>query len=451
MRSAEGSAPCPDARRSLRHAVALFALLIQGCQGCRERPSPPDAGGSQAPDASQDGAAPGEAPSRCTPEGAPRELPGGARLEVGDALVTDAGLVLGAVLPGEAGREGVLLRVSKDLSTLSRVDLGPAGDGDGIPQLFAEGGALLVASYARSASPRSMGPKLGAPPSKATRTLVLSRLEGDSLAVKVRVVQQADESFAFDLAQASAPGGLVAWDEDSDKVVRGLVKVAPFEGAKLGEGIVASPYETDADSPKLARRPGGYWLAWLAREPVAEGDAGVEDKQGAYLETPGEGRSHQWIEIVPTDDLGRAAGKVRRLTSSLGHVASFELVPRGAEVDVLVHDGALRGDGLGTRVFRIRMRDGKAGPPEELVGAGVGASSPTLLGAGAYLTFVDGAERTMLLGLGPDGGLSREGAARSGRLVAAEGMTLWSFAQEGRHEEGPPIEPRAVLRKLRCR
>src|SRR5690606_15725718 len=150
------------------------------------------------------------------------------------------------------------------------------------------------------------------------------------------VAQQADESTAFDLVFAAgggdggdggaAPAVLVAWDEDAPiapgKYVseRGLGKVQPLGSAAKAK--VASPEPSDAEGPRLLARPGGAWLAWLARRP--EGD------MTWAVEGPAEQRSYRWIELVALDLGGQPVGPVRRVSSDRGRVTSFSLAGASA-------------------------------------------------------------------------------------------------------------------------
>ena len=98
------------------------------------------------------------------------------------------------------------------------------------------------------------------------------------------IVQQADESLAYDIAWPESHQGpaIVAWDEDAPPRPggllsdRGVVKVQ-----LLGVGAksrVASPESSDAEAPRLIARRNGYWLAWLARraEPTVGSRAQVQ-------------------------------------------------------------------------------------------------------------------------------------------------------------------------------
>jgi hypothetical protein len=389
-------------------------------------------------------------PARCTKVTGEITLEGGQGLEVGDAEVDSGGaLYLAASLDRESGRVGTVFRVSSAFEKAEPIDLGKYAGGDLAPRLFVAPSSLIVASYTKSESPRSFGNRAGTARVVGTRTLGFSRLSGATAKPLFEVLQAVDDSFGFDAVVTADGTGLVAWDEDSDRVVRGVVKVATFREDKLDAepARVVTAYETDADSPKLVRTASGaIWLGYLAREVVAEPEGGAPDAdlQGAYLEAPGEERAHQWIELVELDTGGKPKGQPFPITPrGKGFVSSFELVPREGGFDALIDDGAVRGDGLGARLERIAVRGGKAGLPEELIDGGMGAASPVVLGDS--VSFVDIAERTMLLTLSPRV-LTREPSARGGRFVATSKGSLYGVSLDVA-ETGPA---RAVLRRHSC-
>jgi hypothetical protein len=423
--------------------VALFVLFVLALGLSRSSCGPEvvtiaaDAAASAAPiDGTTVKEAGAELPARCSRTTAEAALEGGDSFEVGGAELSASEITVAASLSRDGGREGVVFQADLALSKIRATDLGELAGGDLVPRLAtcsSCNGRVVVASYAVSAAgPKSFGNVAGTARPAAQRTLVVSALDGGKATPLVRLPQQADESAAFDLVLADKDSGLVAWDEDSDRVVRGIVKVAPFGGGKPGEPVVVSPYETDADSPKLVRNAKGeVFVGWIAREVIGT-DGGVADAdlQGAYLEAPGEERAHQWIEIVALDTTGKPRGAPFAVTArGRGFASSFELVGTPDGVDVLVVDGAVRQDGMGSRVLRVPVRAGKPGAALELVSAGGGAASATVFGA--FVTFVDVSERSMVVALDPPHTVSREPLARGGRFVAAVGSTFYSVGVDG--------------------
>ncbi len=438
--------------------VALFALFVLALGLSRASCGPEvvsSAADGAASLASSDAAVAKEAgaelPARCTRTTAEAPLEGGDSFEVGGAELSASEITVAASLSRDGGREGVVFQADLALSKVRATDLGELAGGDLVPRLAtcsACGGRVVVASYSVSAAgPKSFGNVAGKARAAAQRTLVVSALEGGKATPIVRLPQQADESAAFDLSLVDKDSGIVAWDEDSDRVVRGIVKVASFGGGKPGKPVVVSPYETDADSPKIVRTARGeVFVGWIAREVFGtDGGAADADLQGAYLEAPGEERAHQWIEIVELDATGKPRGTPVAVTArGRGFASSFELVGTSDGVDVLVVDGAVRQDGLGSRVLRVPVRAGRPGAAFELVSSGSGAASATVFGA--FVTFVDVSERSMIVALEPPHAVSREPLARGGRFVAAVGSTFYSVGVDGA-DGGVPT---AVLRRHDC-
>jgi hypothetical protein len=274
----------------LVRATVLACVLgggLVGCGSCRETrqgegavPSA-EAGGV---DARVDA---GELAARCTVALAEAPLEGGDSLEVGSADVGAGGLAVGVSFGRDGARVGAVVVADLALGKVRSLALGELSAGDAAPLVTscaACGGRRFVATHvkpepmAKPAVAPSGAVRGAAPP----RVLSIASLDGDTLAPVVRVKEQADESSAFDLLPSSRETGLVAWDEDSDRVVRGIVKVATFAGGKVSEPVVVSPYETDADTPKLVRTARGeVFVAWLAREGVGT-DGGLTDADGRW-------------------------------------------------------------------------------------------------------------------------------------------------------------------------
>ncbi len=389
-------------------------------------------------------------PSRCTATTGEVELPDGESLEVGGAELSPTGITLAASLSRDGGRRAAVFQVDLGLTKVRAQDLGDLGGGDLAPHLAtcaACDGHIVVATYTGAPNaPKSFGNRPGSARIAVQRTLVVSALEGAGAVPLVRVPQQSDESSAFDLLLMTKDSGVVAWDEDSERVVRGVVKVASFAGGKLGEAVVVSPYETDADAPKLARTAKGeLYVAWIAREVLSiDGGVGDADLEGAYLEAPGEERAHQWVEIVALDGSGKPRGAPLAVTSrGRGFAASFELLVTADGVDVIVVDGAVQKDGLGSRILRVPVRGGKPGASHELVGQGSAASANVF---GPFVTFVDVSERAMVVTLDAPHVVSREPLARGGRFVASTNGSFYSVGVDS----GDGGASRAFLRRHTC-
>lgn len=408
---------------SLLSALA-FGAGLAGCSSCRREAAP------AAPDAASPTLV-AEVVPRCRAEAAHVTLT--PDVVVGEAAIGDQELLLGLVRVDGGRHVASVLRAPLDLASSRTVDVGPSFGDDPPPAPRLAGGAAWVLSLERVTNDAG---------ALRQRVLRVAHLEGK---VETSILQQADESTAFDAAWSDG-GALVAWDEDAPARVdagqvgadRGFVKVQTL----AGKVRVASPESSDAESPRLLARPGGFWLAWLARRPE-------EELYG--VEGPGEPRAYRWVEVVPLDASGEPAGPLRRVGSEKGRAVSFELARSGADLVVLVQDEAAPSEGAGARVVRHLVPQGGKVEAADVVDGGVGhAISEVAPAAGAspWLAWNDVAERAHLTPLGPGAVATApatlEPALDRARVVAAgKDGTLYAVVVP----DGAPAE----LRRFTCR
>jgi hypothetical protein len=381
--------------------VTLGVLLaLSGCASCRRSESAP---------VPVDAAVPvvAEALPRCRADG-PKLTFSGTDVVVGDVAVTESAVYVGVVHGEGARRIQSVARAGLDLSEMHVVDVGDAFGDDPPPSPRVSGGVVRVALVEREKSDAGR-----------MRVLRVVRL-GDGVGpTEATIVQQPDESTAYDVAWSGA-AGLAAWDEDAPANVdagkvgadRGFVKVQ-----RIGDGSrprVASPETTDAESPRLLARPGGFWLAWLARRPE-------EELYG--VEGPGEPRAFRWVEVIPLDARGEAAGPVRRVSPERGRAVAFELATIGSDLVVVVQDEAAHREGAGARLVRYVLKDRL--DFGDLVDGGVGHAIVDVVESGGkprWLAWSDVAEHTHVAPLG-DGLVAGQGtiepALDHARVVAA--------------------------------
>lgn len=369
----------------MRAAAALVAIGVASCNGCSKE---------QAPSAlATDGGAAmiAEPLPRCRADGAQVALPGEDVL-VGDVAIGPAGIAVGVVRRDGAKHVASVVRAPLDLGAVRVIDVGPARGDDPPPSPRWNGDKAFVAFYTKTAD------------AGWTRELRIARMEEGSVGETIAsVVQQHDESLAFDLAWGEGGSALVAWDEDAPPkedggaqkgIDRGFVKVR-----SLGEGgrtRVASPESSDAEMPRLLPRPGGFWLGWLAKK--------TEETQGSYDEGPGEKRAYRWVEVVALDARGEPTSPVRRVSPEKGRAVAFELASNDdGRLVVLVQDEAAPGEGAGGRIVRHVALDERI-ESEDLVDAGVGQAIAELAPVasasdGRWLAWHDGSDRVHLLPL----------------------------------------------------
>lgn len=404
-----------------------------------------------------DAAAAPEMLPRCRGDGPSIVVPG-EDVVVGDALVTETQIAIGVVRKDGGKRVASVVVAPLDLASVKTIDVGASLGDDPPPALRLRLGgaqpqdkALYAAFFARkTGADAGAAQKIPVGTPNVTRELAIAKLENNALGPAIGTVQQhADESLAFDYAWthgATAP--IVAWDEDAPVpegklgADRGLVKVQI-----LGEAArVASPEGTDAEAPRLVARPGGYWLAWIAKRPERPGrapsgeSAATKDDAGYELEGPGEHRAFRWVEAVALDAKGKEASPVRRVTPERGHVVTFELTAAAGAAFVLAQDEGASSEGAGGRIVRHPLDEGAAGAKEKaevihLADAGVGHALAELtlpsLGGPRWVAWTDTAERVHVAPITADlktsGPGSLEPAFEGARLLATgAGNTVYA-------------------------
>jgi hypothetical protein len=448
-----------EARRAAAALVLAGVLALPGCSGCSKSDGPSaavvsSAGTTMATPAGS-AAVVAESLPRCRLDGARVVVPGDD-VVVGEAVVAPDALLVGVVRREGTKRLASIVRTSLDLANMKMIEVGPALGEDPPPAPRMRGATAFVTSFARRAAPDA-GTDAGAGAMGATRLLTIARLDPSGLVMDGAIAQQADESLAYDVAwpEGDTGAGIVAWDEDAAPAVaqalgdRGVIKVQ-----LLGAGTkahVASPEKSDAEAPRLLARPGGYWLAWLARRAEAAEDAGT-------LEGPGERRAYRWVELVALDGKGEPTSAVRRVSPANGRVASFDLVRAGAPGDarlvVLVQDEAAHAEGTGERIAAYAI-EGEKIEAAELLDGGVGHALADLLpqaGGNRWLAFMDTQEHAHLMPLGPTlrvaGPNTSEPALDGARVLgAAPPDVLYAVGPAGAADaSGTRIE----LRRLIC-
>lgn len=462
-------------------AIAASASTFVACKKAEpSRPAPTASGiafaapgASSAPPWSANVVA--ESLPRCRVDGSKLAIPGDD-VVVGDAVVAGDALLVGVVRREGGKRLASIVRASLDLASVRPLDLGAALGDDPPPSPRLHGGRAFALGFTRSkssasaaAGPAAAGGASGNTPGApgATRVLEVHRIEASGLVSEGSVVQQADESLAYDIAwpEGDPAAPLVAWDEDAPPrpaallADRGVVKVQIL-GTKTGAPRVASPESSDAEAPRLLARRGGYWLAWLARRGEAAEDAGPSNT----AEGPGERRAYRWVELLALDARGEATSPVRRISPEKGRVASFDLTSIAREGDgaaqlvIVVQDEAAHTEGAGERIVRYAI-DGERIDVGDLLDGGVGHALAELLPAAAdaaaprWLAFTDTQEHAHLAPLGAalrlSGRPTAEPALDGARIVAAAPPdVVYAVGSSGSSDAaGGRIE----LRRLVCR
>lgn len=292
---------------------------------------------------------------------------------LGRGIATKDGFALGALRDGEGGSIASVVRIGPDGRDGRVIRLARSrGDVEAPVLAAAPDGALLVALLE---------------PNAGGRALRLARVAGTEVTWGAELTQGRDESLGLDLA-ASGARAVVAWDEaDGD---RSRIAVASFPVGDVGTATAAravSDEKTDAESPRLVARPGGFWLAYVARGGAAkraerprEAIDAVDDDE-VDEEAGGERIEASWIEILPLDELGAGSGGAARVTPREGTVLGFDVAP-GADGGAVIawrDDASPTGGGGGT-VRVAYVGPGGVGEARPLIDEDVDDGVPELLG-----------------------------------------------------------------------
>jgi len=137
-----------------------------------------------------------------------------------------------------------------------------------------------------------------------------------------------------------AERGVLAWDEWDSRAGRGVVRLTSFALADVTRAtpaLTVSPEASDVEGVQVARRPGGYWLAWIshssyaadagADRPAPSPAAAIDSAQAGEREDlpPVVDLGRRWLEVVPVGEDGAAAAPPLVVTPPDAHVVVFDL------------------------------------------------------------------------------------------------------------------------------
>ncbi len=336
------------------------------------------------------------------PAGEPEDSIAPFAVEVGRGAVFAGGFAAGALRSGEGGAVAMVATLGADGTGGKLVRLGRSR-GDLDPPVVTGAGASVLAVLIE--------------PNAAGRALKVARVTGSDVTWGAEFSEGRDDSLAVDIAASGARAVLV-WDDvpagGPEAARRSSVMLASFDVATMRVVSPARPISAksaDAGSPRLIGRPGGYWLAYLARgdEDAARKKARRhEDSDEA--EDQGEAITTSWIEVEPLDEGGTPTGAARPITPKSGHVLSFdlELGENGSALLAWRDDDTPSGSS-GGKVSASLVRLGGGGEPRVLVEEAGSAGVPDLLPGWLSLASVNGATR--LAAMTPSGELVDELAA----------------------------------------
>lgn len=302
--------------------------------------------------------------------------------EVGEGVAWSDGFAVGAIHESQSAHSMSVVTLDRTGHDGKVIPLGTA-HGDIEPPRVAARGATLLAG--------ALSPGLNG------RSLRLAKIEGGAVTWGATILQKSDESQAFDIGLGEKKG-IAVWDEDGPS--SGVIQASTFEAANATGATTPrtiSPPGVDAESPRLAARPGGgYWLAYIARR------AGTESPEAGYETEP---VGFRWIEVLPLDAQGSPTGAARAVTSREAHVMAFDM---GALDDgsalVVWRDNDTPLESAAGPVMRTVVHAASIEQPSVLVASESGGGAPSVLSG--WVAVTDAADMTRLAPVGRTGEIS---------------------------------------------
>lgn len=420
------------------------SLLTPPSEGSADGPTPSASSGAEAgkpeshcADVSPDAFVIGEAPSpKPSPQPQqpsewpipelvePDDLLAPFAVELGRGAVFDGGFAAGCLRDAEGGTVAMVATLGFDGKNGKLVKLARSR-GDLEPPVVAGAGADLLAVMLE--------------PNAGGRSIKIAKVTGDQVTFGAELAEGRDESLAIDVA-SSGDRAVVVWDDVPKEAKRSSVILASFDTATL-RSITrprpATPPNTDADSPRVVARPGGYWLAYIARsdDPAGDPEAAPKPKKKGKPKddedtaAAGEAIAKRWIELMPLDESGAATATARAVTPKDGHVLAFDLeLGEGGAALLAFRDDDTPSGSSGGRVSSVLVREGGGEEIHVLSEEGNSAGVPELLPGWVSIAGISGPPR--LATLTSTGELSSELTAEPSiggggePLAAAKGVLL---------------------------
>ncbi|MBM4359805.1 MAG: hypothetical protein FJ096_17010 [Deltaproteobacteria bacterium] len=338
------------------------------------------------------------APDEGDPTEEDEDLAAAFGAEVSRAATTQAGFAVGVRLDTGSGAEAGIVTVDGSGKNGRLIELGRSrGDFDA-PLVTPLGDDVLVSFLEPNASGGTLkvGTLRGAAAPKWSVELDLSR----------------DESLAFDVA--SGPRAVVvAWDDvtKDGKLARVVwSSLDPRAEHIARKPAAASSKAVDAETPRIVPRPGGFWLAYIARKTVAlpkKDDDEALDRSPKGDRYAAEKIDPSWLELLPLDEAGAPIGVARAVTDKNGHALSFDLATTASGEALLAwRDDDTPSGSHGGRVSLMAIPLSGGERTQVLVESDVGSGSPTLLPG--WVAIPNASGLAMLAPLAADGSLGGE-------------------------------------------
>ncbi len=333
-------------------------------------------------------------------------------VELGRGVLFGGGFAVGAQREAEGGTVSMIATLGATGENGKLVRLARSR-GDFDPPVVAAAGSTLIAAM--------MEPNAGG------RAIRIAKVVGEQVTWGPELSENNDESFAVDI-RASGSNALVVWDDVPLGRERSVIEIAAFdiESMRGSGGRAITPPSMDADTPRLAPRPGGFWLSYLVHgvaktAPTAEGqDEGeesdskpkpgkkrVRNDDDSDTEAAGEAIAHQWIEVLPINEKGAPAGAARPVTPKDSRVIGYDIEAGedGRAILIYREDDTPSGS-HGGRVKVTTIELGGIGEAQVIAEEGVGAGVPQLLSGWVAIHSLTGP--VQIGSLGPRGNVIRE-------------------------------------------
>ncbi|WP_437967746.1 hypothetical protein WMF04_50820 [Sorangium sp. So ce260] len=353
-------------------------------------------------------------------------------VEVGRGTTFSGGFAVGAQREAEGGTVAMVATLSADGAQGKLVRLARSR-GDMDPPVVAGAGGVILAAMLE--------------PNAGGRAIKVARIEGEHVTWGAELAEGRDESLALDIA-ASGERAIIVWDDVTRDGKRSRIMLASADVGTLRSVTSARPVSqpsTDAEMPRVIGRPGGYWLAYIARAEEPARKAATKPSDGDEdTAAAGETITHQWLEVVPLDESGALTSTPRAVTPKDGHVLAYDLTLGDDDGLVLAfRDDDTPSGSIGGRISAVLVRLGGASEPRVLVGGASEQDAPpeAALGVGAGVpALLPGVRGPGVRGPGPGG--AREGAAAWLAVANASGPTqLAALSARGEFADGLRAEP----------
>jgi hypothetical protein len=297
-------------------------------------------------------------------------------VEVGRGTVIPEGFAVGIKRDRDGKTVGEVALLDERADQGELVDLGPLrGDVDA-PVVVPAGQGWAVAMLEPNAS---------------GFTLRIGRRADGKLAWGAELEQGRDESLAYDLVLGSDTG-VAVWDDVTDDGDESHVVLATLAADTLAvrdQPKRVSPANVDAELPRLVARPGGFWLAYVARPR----QKAPKEKEKNDDREPAERIDSAYVEVVPLDAQGHAEGAPRAVTPENGNVLAFDIAESEGGVLVAWRDDDTPTGAQGGRAALVQVTAAGAVQTQPIEADDLGAGVPSLVGGWLALPGARGRQR----------------------------------------------------------